>query len=281
MTLVSVLRRRMTSKAERDLADVAAIITAMTDGERDFLLETVEAVLSDRCIGQVILCVQESNTWVDSIVASILDDARLELVRLPMGSPGATRNQCLRDVRMPWVAYCDGDDVWCSGKTKIQRDHADVQGCDFVGADHYLMDEAGEIRAFALANYIPMPSSWLVRSEIMRQQHFDESIHQGSDGEWWVRTTGLIRRSRCPKMLVRYRVRSGSVSARTPSKKRKACIVAIASIPIVKELILISSWCLWRLTRRNQYVWLKSWNTQYSPTRYGDDASDNFKTTSS
>lgn len=41
--------------------DVAAIITAMTDGEEPFLFETLEATLTDPSIGQVALCIEEKN----------------------------------------------------------------------------------------------------------------------------------------------------------------------------------------------------------------------------
>jgi Glycosyltransferase like family 2 len=246
-------------------ADVAAIVTAMTDGEQSFLGETLKAVLADTRIGQVVLCIEQGNTWIDSILQeSIFRDRRLEILRLPMGRPGATRNQAIRHVRLPWVAYCDGDDVWCPGKIQIQRAALDASGSDFIGADHYLTDEAGTIRAFAFANYIPMPSSWLVRTQLMQQHGFDESLAQGSDGEWWVRTAGLIRKQRCPEMLLRYRVRSGSVSSSTRSKQRKAKIVALGAIPFVQLVLLIITWVIWRGTRQPQYNWLKTWDAEYS-----------------
>jgi hypothetical protein len=36
--------------AKNNYQDVAAVITAMTDGKQPFLFETVKAVLSDPCI---------------------------------------------------------------------------------------------------------------------------------------------------------------------------------------------------------------------------------------
>ena len=149
--------------------DVAAIITAMTDGEQPFLAETVEAALSDPGIGQVVLCIEEKNNWLDATIGSCRQDPRLKVVRLPIMPQGAVRNKALDYVQQPWVAYCDGDDVWCKGKTLIQRGFADKTGSDFVGVDHYLMDEEGNVRAFALARNIPMPSAWMVRAEIMRK----------------------------------------------------------------------------------------------------------------
>ena len=86
--------------------DVAAIVTAMTDGEKHFLRETVEAVMSDAAIGQVVLCVENSNNWIQQTLGSLSKDSKLEIIRLPMAFLGEVRNQALEYVRLPWVAYC-------------------------------------------------------------------------------------------------------------------------------------------------------------------------------
>lgn len=257
----------MAGKKKNNSPDVTAVITAMTDGERPFLHETVKTVLLDPGIGQVILCVEENNTWIDETLAHAGMDSRLEIIRLPLAHPPIVRNQALKQVRLPWIAFCDGDDVWCKGKTLKQRAYADATGSDFVGADHYLTDEAGKIRAVALARNIPMPSSWLVRTEIMRQHPFDESVQIGSDGEWWIRTnkaTKTFKKTRYSELLLHYRVRSGSISSSTPSKQRKAKILAAASLPVVGQGLFLATWLAWLLTRRSNYVWLSAWGKQLS-----------------
>lgn len=242
--------------------DVTAIITAMTDGERPFLYETVKAVLADSGIGQAVLCIEEGNEWIDETLSSLVEDSRLEIVRIPMASLAVVRNKSLEHVRLPWIAYCDGDDVWCKGKTEAQRAYADRLKADFVGADHFLTDEAGRIRACAMARNIPMPSSWLVRTEFMRRHTFDESVLVGEDGDWWVRTAGLVTKVRCPQLLLRYRVRSDSLSSKTPSKKQKARIVSVASIPLLGVGVMLASKCMWLSTRRSFYVWLDQWGRE-------------------
>ena len=106
---------RLDDQQKTDQA-VAAIITAMTDGEQPFLFETVEAVLADLSIGQVILCIEEKNAWVNTALGTLTEDSRLEIVRMPIAVPAVVRNRALDSVKMTWVAYCDGDDVWCAGK---------------------------------------------------------------------------------------------------------------------------------------------------------------------
>ena len=56
----------MLSKQKCESQDVAAIMTAMTERGEPFLRDTIVAVLSDFGIGQVILCIEEKNDWVDT-----------------------------------------------------------------------------------------------------------------------------------------------------------------------------------------------------------------------
>lgn len=238
--------------------DVAAIITAMTDGEQPFLFDAVSAVFSDLAIGQVVLCVEENNTWVHETISAFLLNPRLQIVRLPMMSAGATRNQALAFVEKGWVAYCDGDDVWCPGKTFIQRAIARETGCDFVGADHYLTDKEMTIRAFALARNIPMTSSWLVKADVMRTYPFIDSS-MAEDGDWWIRTRGQVSKVRCPKPLVKYRVRADSISALTPSKRRKVLIIKVSKVPVMGTIVLLLTYFAWLLTRQKKYIWLSAW----------------------
>lgn len=242
-----------------DSPDVSAIVTAMTDLEQPFLRSTMEAVLSDSGIAQVVLCIEQNNAWIDTMIGCLVKDPRLEIIRIPIVPPGAARNQALNYVKMPWVVYCDGDDVWHKGKTLIQRTYANTRGCDFIGSDHCLIDEEGRVGAFALARYLPMTSSWMVRTEIMRKYPFNESLYQGEDGEWWIRTRSSVNKVRCPKMLLSYRIRSKSLSSSTPSKQRKEKIIALASKPLLREIILSLTWCMWLATRQEKYLWTKAW----------------------
>jgi len=234
--------------------DVAAIITSMTDGEKPFLYEAVKSVLSEDNIGQLVLCIEEKNHWLANILKNLAHDPRLRVVRLPLMPVGAVRNHALSHIQLPWVAYCDGDDAWCPHKIAIQRALADKRDCDLVGGDHYLMDEQGQIRAVAIARHLPMLSSWLVRTDIMRQHPFKTDMTVGSDGRWWIETTHSVKKARCPNLLLRYRVRNNSLSEATPSKQRKTKAVALAKFPIIGPGILASTYVTWYLNRRTNYI---------------------------
>jgi glycosyltransferase involved in cell wall biosynthesis len=235
--------------------DVTGIVTAMTDGERPFLADCLNSVISDPGIAQVIVCIQDSNLWMDEVLKSVRNQARLQILRLPSLPPGNVRNEALKQVKTEWIAYCDGDDVWCRGKTATQRAHAAENECDFVGGDHFLTDESGRVRAVALAMYLPMTSSWMVRAQTMRDYPFeDEKYVSGiEDHNWWFKTKGQVRKSRCPHLVLRYRVRQGSLSTPEPSKARKMKAVAIAKIPVVGLGVLLLTWCAWLVNRQKTY----------------------------
>lgn len=241
------------------ISDVTAIVTAMTEDEKPFLRETIDGVLSDPGIGQLVVCIDENNSWLEALIPNHLHDERLDIVRMPMKPIGAVRNSALDYVRFPWIAYCDGDDVWCKGKTVLQRKHADLKKADLVGAGHYLMNEAGKVRAYGFSVHIPMPSTWLVRTEVMRQYPFNEKVFQGSDGEWWIETGDKIRKVKCPKTLTLYRVRNQSVSSASQSKRRKLKLVNLASIPVVGLGIYFLTYCYWLYTRHQAYKWQDIW----------------------
>jgi len=249
------LRNGNASGMKRVMGDVTAIVTCMTDAERPFLAACLNSVLSDPGIARVMVCIQSSNTWIDDVMESIGEDARLQILRMTIDSPGAVRNEAVKHVETEWIAFCDGDDVWCKGKTAVQLAHAKAKGADFVGGDHYLTDEAGRIRAVALAKYLPMPSSWLVRTRVMQEYPFrgEKEFHGLEDHHWWFDTKNTVKKDRCPKLVLKYRVRGVSLSNFEPSKARKARVVAWASKPVIGWAVFVLTGCLWFINRSKSY----------------------------
>ncbi len=245
---------------------VTAAITAMTDNEQPFISEVIGAVVNDPYIGQILICVEENNKWISAVVEKF-NDHRIEILYLPMMICSAARNRAVECAKFEWVAFCDGDDVWCENKTKYQLETAERERSHFVGADHYLTDEKGSIRACALSLNIPMPSSWLVLRKTMLDFPFDETVRQGQDGEWWQRTHPFINKVRCTKRLLKYRVRANSLSSLRPSKRKKALIVKIGSYKLIGKVVFAFTYILWLSTRKKKYVWNnKKWGIMPLPS---------------
>ncbi len=233
------------------MGDVTAIVTAMTDSERPYLRACLEAVLSEPEIVRVMICVLDANMWIEEVLETVGADSRIQILRMSIDPPGAVRNEAVKHVETEWIAFCDGDDVWCKGKTAIQRAYAAEHNADFVASDHFLTDEAGRIRAVALAKYLPMLSTWMIRTSVMQQYPFKDV--QWEDHEWWFDTKETVKKDRCPKLLLRYRVRPVSYSTAEPSKARKARFVAWGSKPVIGWCVFILTGCLWLFNRSRSY----------------------------
>ncbi|MEM7204205.1 MAG: glycosyltransferase family A protein [Planctomycetota bacterium] len=216
---------------------VTAVITAMTDGERRFLDAAVDAAIADPAVRQIVLCVEQGNSWVRAYPG-------VEIVRLPMMLAGAARNRGVDRAHGQWIAFCDGDDVWRPGKTEVQLRYAKRRDAEIVGCCHDLMDESGCTRAAGLALRVPMTSSWLVRRTVLARVRFSETLSCAEDNDWWERTAQFTR-VRCPSRLLNYRVRADSLSAGVSSKDRKQWVVDAARHAVLGPLIALASWIRW------------------------------------
>jgi len=250
------------SNLEENTSDVAAIVTAMTDDEKYFLKDTLHAILADDTIAQIIVCYEENNEWLSQSIELYLKDSRIELLSLPMMNIGAVRNRAVQLVKQPWVTFCDGDDVWMPNKTSQQRTFANKKMLDFVGAGHYLTNEDGQIQTYGFSMFIPMPSTWLVKTEVMNKFPFNENLTRRSDGDWWIRTQNKIKKGKYFKVLLKYRVRLQSVSMLSCSKKRKVNMVRFAQVPVLGSLLKGITYIVWLSTKYLPYIWLRKWEKQ-------------------
>ena len=238
------------------MSEVTAIITCMTDGERPFLMETLLSVSNQTIPCETIVVVVESNSWINEIAREF---PSVQILRRPPGLLGSVRNSGVAASITEFVAFLDGDDIWLPTKIERQLNFLRDGRHDFVGVDHMLMTERGEVFAYALARNIPMPSSWMVRRNTMLRFPFDPHLAQWEDGAWWLATRDNVDKWRIPEPLIRYRVRGQSLSTKTPSKRRKLALAKLSTVPTLRPLMLSATWLLHCITRRDVYLPLKEW----------------------
>lgn len=247
------------------MPDVTAIVTCMTDAERPFLSETLQSVRNQTVPCEIIVVVLESNSWIDELAEGF---PGLRILRRPPGWPGAARNSGVEAATTEFVAFLDGDDVWLPKKTEKQLDFLKSGHHDFVGVDHMLMTEVGQVYAYALARHLPMPSTWMVRRDTIARHPFDPDLGEAEDGAWWLSTWNSVRKYRIPEPLIRYRVRGLSLSTAHPSKRRKLAFAKFSALPMTRWLLLTATFVLHQLNRRPYYVPVKGWDLP-APQRTG------------
>ena len=196
------------------MPDVTAIVTCMTDAERPFLAETLQSVRDQTVPCDTIVVVLESNSWIDEVAGGL---PGVRILRRPPGWPGAARNSGVEAATTEFVAFLDGDDVWLPTKTEKQLAILKSGHHDFVGVDHLLIKEGGQVYAYALARHIPMPSTWMIRRDIMVRHPFDPDLGEAEDGAWWIATWNMVRKYRLAEPLIKYRVRGFRCPRLTPA----------------------------------------------------------------
>ena len=200
---------------------------------------------------EVLVILNEASTAFDGIERRY---PQVRFIKTSLRPLGGTRNFGLQFVKTPWVSFLDGDDIWYERKLERQLAVATLKGADLVGTDHVLLSEAGIRCAFSLSANIPMPSSWLARTELFRRRPFHPSA-PSEDGLWWVENYATCRLRRLPEFHLGYRVRDGSLSNASPSKRRKALAVLVARHQLVRPLALAFTWALNRVSARTSYRW--------------------------
>jgi hypothetical protein len=82
----------------------------------------------------------------------------------------------------------------------------------------------------------------------------DPNLSLYVDWSWWVNTRHTVRKYRLAEQLMKYRVRSQSLSSPVPDKRRKLALSKLSRLPAARPLILGATYGLYRWHRRGHYL---------------------------
>jgi glycosyltransferase involved in cell wall biosynthesis len=218
---------------------VTAVITCMTEPELPFLREAVLSVKGQTQPCRMRLYVPEDETSVEAVLGSAADG--IEIRRVPLRPPGIVRNAAVDEVETEWVAFLDGDDVWLPRKVETQLAYAHQHDRIALGARHLLVREDGKPFFYGFAREMPMPSSWLIRRELLLEERFSDRL-VFEDAELWQRFRGRTTPVTLKEHLIHYRVRRVSLS--TPGsfeKRRKYVFARMSRFPAARGILLAAS----------------------------------------
>lgn len=234
---------------------VSAVIVLMTDGEKPYAEEAINSALTQNLLIDVIIIVSDSNSWISNIVEGM----PVRIYRIPRCNAAHARNFGASVAYAPYLAYMDGDDFWSPVKIQTQLRVIQETGADLVGTGHYLVDEKSIPFARAPARFIPMTSSWLLRTELLRDCPFNEDLDVDEDGDWWIRYSKRLKTVRIPDPLLQYRVRNSSLSSSSRSKRKKLMVRRISDVGLRPIILLVSVVFCW-MYKSKKYTWHRDWN---------------------
>jgi glycosyltransferase involved in cell wall biosynthesis len=201
------------------MTPLVSVIVPLHDGER-FLGEALDSIVGQDYGAVEVIVVDDGSTDSGPALAA---DRNVRLLRQEQRGAGAARNAGVDAARGEILAFLDQDDVWLPAKLRRQVElltaHPD-RIC--IAQQTYFLEPGATVPAWfgrtELLEYDHAgwaPSCLAVRRTVFeRVGRFEESLHHGSDVDWFARASHLkIPIEKPPETLVRRRIHSGNDSA--------------------------------------------------------------------
>lgn len=221
--------------------NVTAIVTCVVNSDVPFVQEALLSVKQQTHRCRVVVVVSEATCKIRTLVNSLDMDAQIETI--PLRNPGISRNLGVQRASTEWVAFLDADDIWLPRKIELQLAHAVEQGSAAVGARHILVDDDNAPFFYAFARTMPLPSSWLVKRELLLEEPFSDQ-REYEDADLWYRLNHRTTTQTLRDYLIYYRVRSRSISSSYTNavpRKRKEWFARAARNPMMRRAFLYLS----------------------------------------
>lgn len=208
---------------------VSVVVTAYKVAP--FIAETLDSVFAQTLEGFEVIVVNDGSPDVEELEQALGPyAARLVYVVQENRGAGGARNTGLRLARAPLVAFLDGDDLWEPSYLAEQLREIEARKLDLAYTDALMFGDSalagktymetapseGEVNFLSLirgdCNVI---TSGVVarRRAVFDAGLFDETLRNAQDFELWARLAHRgARLGYQRKVLVRYRVREGSLS---------------------------------------------------------------------
>ncbi len=178
-----------------------------------YLAEAIESVLAQNRDFELVLVDDGSTDGSVDVARRFVPPGRL--VQQENRGPAGSSNTGVRNATGEFVAFCDSDDLWTSGKLEAQLGAlAADPTLDFVFgyAEEFLSPEIdpATVRTRPLRGVIPaaVPSAALVRKAVFdRVGSFDETLRNGAWVDWYVRARAAgARECIVPDLVLRRRI---------------------------------------------------------------------------
>lgn len=203
------------SARDRDLTDLLTMqaplvsIVLPTFGRLPYLRLSVDSVYRQSCAQwQLVIADDGSDPDTREYLRSLESDPRVKLLWLAhRGIPAAVRNAALAEVRAPYVAFLDSDDLWAPSKLERQLQRLQSRSdCRWCYTGFAQIDAAGQVllnaahgtwqplegaifEALVVGPSLPIrtPAVLATRELLEQAGGFDAAIRSGEDYDLWLR----------------------------------------------------------------------------------------------
>lgn len=190
-----------------------------------YISETIESVQSQTYPFWELIIVDDCSTDnTDEVVKPYLLDDRIRYLKNDSNSGAAiSRNRALREARGRWVAFLDSDDLWKAEKLENQIDFMEKNNYKFSYTKYVEIDENSNLRGVMISGPKRITKTgmynycWPGCLTVMYDRYFVGDIQiidikKNNDYAMWLK---ICKKADCylyPKVMAKYRKRSGSIS---------------------------------------------------------------------
>lgn len=231
-----------------------SVIIPVRNG-RPFLDEAIESVLQQSYTDFEILIVDDGSDDDDYDRFEKLD-GRIRVIHLTGFGVSTARNTGMRQANGQFFAFLDADDVWFPGKLEAQmryfQTHTDVWVV-FGGFAKWIADANGRFPPYkevsrdcsSIVSSTPEKSGWLytrllqgllvgMNTAIIRREVYDsiggfnESMRQGEDYDFWLKSSRLAEMHSLAGEVALYRIHGNSAMHRVSEDNHLALLLKAA-----------------------------------------------------
>ncbi len=202
-------------------ATVSAVIPVYNN--EAYIAAAVKSVLAQTRLPTEVIVVDDGSTDGTAAALKSYRDSIKYVYQKNRGEPAA-RNRGIRESTSEFIAFLDGDDLWCSNKLELQMEYLRQHpNCALVYTDMSTFDENGIIDASVKDRFqMALPSGRIFHALFMRALfgsgsvifrkecvdtvgYFDEDLLVGSDYEMWLRMARQFELGAVDRPLLMYR----------------------------------------------------------------------------
>jgi len=213
---------------EYDSFPLVSVVIPAYNAEK-YIEEAINSVLNQTFQDFEVIVIDDGSQ--DSTKEKVLNysDSRIKYIYKENGGPSTARNAGIKNAKGEYIAFLDYDDIWMPQKLERQLAkfslepdlglvYSWVQSINPDGSTRFVSEPENEgwvHNEIILDNFQHNGSIQLVKKECFEKAgYFDESLLNAQDWDMWIRLAKYYKFGVVKEILVRYRVRSDSLSKR-------------------------------------------------------------------